>query len=580
MVEDPFILSVWILRIVLPFILIWVSFGPKLRWPWRHRHQHSRDTLLAHCRAVVTRNEPAPDVMSNLVLVDEATAPMLFQERSSGHRGDRGDRDRERGGDRRDREPKEGRRESRRKQVQSDDRRDRGFSPERDYDRGPDRAPDRGPDQGLDREPDRGPGQGPDQEPQFDRGPVPQDPPQHGGHMPSSDQMNVEAMVNFVAFSRRDQQRVFLPETEAPPPPPRRRPQEPPPEVPIAAVERANAEAQMVLRGLQRVGSRRSAVACALCSQLTDRGITISATTFETVIQVCVQAKDLQAASDNLMKMEAAGKIPSNELIDHVMDLYLERKQEGETSKDGAPPGPQDVPYIDAAFRDGLPLDVGPGPLGFGSYASAPARQDPDNLWPIPTGALAPSHPAFNIPGEYSLERTAMNGASLSANAQVFTPGGWGHAGGMPGGGTSLSAGAAIFTPGGGGPGGGSGGRAGKGDWLPPDANGWSPQGWDNALGSCAQPLPFSPGNGSPDDAPGDPHQDWAAPPPQQKEGGIRGIAIPQARAARNEEAKLSWKPKESKTESKESKSESAPTSSKPKDSKLEWKPKEKQAKD
>merc|ERR1740138_189195 len=94
---------------VLPCILFWISFGPKLRLPWKRR-QHTRETLLAHRELVRAAGDPAPEAVANIVMVTAQTAPLLFQDatrRPDGERlegGERGDR-RQRGerGDRRER---------------------------------------------------------------------------------------------------------------------------------------------------------------------------------------------------------------------------------------------------------------------------------------------------------------------------------------------------------------------------------------------------------------------------------------------------------------------------------------------
>lgn len=307
MSDDYLAVLVWILRMVLPCILFWISFGPRLRTFWQHPAV-PKNLMLIHREIVSAADDGPPEALSNLMMVDAQTAPMLFQEvkrpRERSDRADRGER-----GER----PERG------------DRGDRGERGERG-----DRPSNRRP--GADR-----------------RRPSSPDPAdleleriQNEAHMEeerrrqaADNQMHLESLVNFVAFSRREQQRVFLPDSfSVPPPPPKKvekAPKPSPPQEsdgPSAAVQRANAEAQMVLRGALKTTSACGVVAArALNDQLTELGIEIMPLTFELIVETCIQANQLKFASNFLMKMEEAGQTPTSELLDRVMELYLEHKR-------------------------------------------------------------------------------------------------------------------------------------------------------------------------------------------------------------------------------------------------------------
>eukprot|EP00397_Hematodinium_sp_SG-2012_P002330 GEMP01002336.1.p1 GENE.GEMP01002336.1~~GEMP01002336.1.p1 ORF type:complete len:688 (-),score=161.21 GEMP01002336.1:1395-3458(-) len=153
----------------------------------------------------------------------------------------------------------------------------------------------------------------------------------------AEDKMHLESLLNYVAFNRKEQ-RNFLPEG-APPPPPAPAANIPAPEtqrISTENMERANLEAQMVLKAA--VNFNRGEIAKDLWSQLSEANIEVTARTFTLLIEACVHAKDLKSASDFLMKMEAKGYCPEAELLDKVMELYsvqkLHRKLEEEKEKE------------------------------------------------------------------------------------------------------------------------------------------------------------------------------------------------------------------------------------------------------
>jgi hypothetical protein len=148
----------------------------------------------------------------------------------------------------------------------------------------------------------------------------------------SACKMHVESLLNYVAFSRREQQRVFLPDTTGVPPPPPPPPSAKKVDAEDEEAEKANAQVQLALRGA--IDLKRSDVAISIYDQLQKDEVELTAVTFALLIQACVSALDLQGASDFLMKMETAGYMPDSELLDMVMDLYNRQKAQKSHSKD------------------------------------------------------------------------------------------------------------------------------------------------------------------------------------------------------------------------------------------------------
>ena len=176
--------------------------------------------------------------------------------------------------------------------------------------------------------------------------------------------------MNFVAFPGQRQQACFLPEGGAPPPPPPRprQPAAPSREASAAAEERANAEAQLVLRGALHLAPPQAQVARRLYAQLEDAGVTAAPATLELMVDASVSAKDLQGASDFLIKLENAGIAPGNELLDRVMELYLTSKQVGGMSLVGR---------VQVQSRHILPLQPTPRTRRFPSQPAEAARNHP-----------------------------------------------------------------------------------------------------------------------------------------------------------------------------------------------------------
>mmetsp|Transcript_8034 Transcript_8034/g.19951 ORF Transcript_8034/g.19951 Transcript_8034/m.19951 type:complete len:529 (+) Transcript_8034:136-1722(+) len=318
---------VWALRILLPIILFCIYFklqAPKDEtYPGPTKNQHSRHKLLQQRKAVV--DQGTPESMRNLTRVGPDVAPELFEKNLRSSRG--------RGGPREDRQQREDRGERRERREREP--REQG---ERSSRRGPS---EKTPATALPAE-------------RLAAAPVEAEPEESAPPAPSpaEEKMHLESLLNYVAFNRKEQQRTFLPDPEAPPPPP--------PKPPVKVVEaegtlipsleiaanavtgeaaaKANAEAQMVLGGA--IKFKRVDVAKKLYEQLAEQQVEVSEKTFSLMIESCVLACDLKNASDFLMNMEAAGHSPDTELLDKVMDLYsqqkLRREQEQAATEDAA----------------------------------------------------------------------------------------------------------------------------------------------------------------------------------------------------------------------------------------------------
>jgi len=306
-VDAPAII-VWILRLVVPCILFWISFGPRinLQWPWTGP-SYSKEVLLRHRKAVHKEDNPC-EALATLTMVDEQTAPALFQDKSKKERETRRESRKERDEDgdekRQSRDDRRGRKD--RSQIDST-----AEDPAAENDR-------------KERE-------------RLRKAEEAEEARKAGAR---EKQMHFESLVNFVAFNKYKQQRVFLfDEDSKPPPPPQRSPNAKPLDGPkeaqcltMAAAERANVEAQMVLNGALSMQSTRVSVTDGLYHQLTEMNVEVSPSTFELMVEACIQAKDLPAASDFLMRMEGCGHAPGNHILDHVMELYLHHKKEDGTS--------------------------------------------------------------------------------------------------------------------------------------------------------------------------------------------------------------------------------------------------------
>jgi len=289
---------IWTLRIVLPIILFCIYFrfqsskDDQLLLGSSGKNKYPRSKLLAHRQAAP--GDEVPKELATVALKSQEEAPELFQ---GGERSGKG-----KGGGKKGREPREDRPEKGGK--------DRDRRPARDSEKT--EKPKR-------KEKDAENGSVPVETiPPVQLAEVPTElPPSARGALDlkeSEEKMNLESFLNYVAFNKKTQaptsQVLDLSE---------------------ASAERANAEAQMVLRG--SMGFKRVDVSKDLFAQLDAASVEVFATTFTLMIEACVVARDLKSASDFLMNMEASGHSPNSELLDKVLDLYSNQKSQKDVSK-------------------------------------------------------------------------------------------------------------------------------------------------------------------------------------------------------------------------------------------------------
>jgi pentatricopeptide repeat protein len=289
---------IWTLRILLPVILFCIYF--KLQSPKDEQQETSsgvrftREKLLARRKA--TMDCPVPEALAEIAMKDQSQAPTIFGSGRSGG-GGKGGKQRERG--------------------ERGDRGERGEKREKGDNKRTDRSIEQqAPEDPIETEAT--------QSAQFVTSPVVDT---------KMEKMQVETLVNFVAFNQVGrQQRVFLPDTEGgPPPPPPPRPAANGESVTGEKAEKANIDAQMVLRG--SIKFERAEVTTLLYEQLSDQSVEITEATFTLMIEACLRARELKLASDFLLKMENAGFCPDSELLDKVMDLYSIQKSQREREK-------------------------------------------------------------------------------------------------------------------------------------------------------------------------------------------------------------------------------------------------------
>mmetsp|Transcript_72977 Transcript_72977/g.158373 ORF Transcript_72977/g.158373 Transcript_72977/m.158373 type:complete len:620 (-) Transcript_72977:79-1938(-) len=370
----------WTLRVILPIILFCVYFKLQPKDDSRYGPTDNvadRVTMLAHRKAPAVREAPVPEEMDNLTLVDASQAPALFETRTRGARGagkrgpgatgggaghgedldpshPKGKPDRKR----ETREPRETRTteskastESRRVEAQEEGEEEEEGESHREIVNNvevPEVQDEPAPRDlsEFSKEPvaeNRAEREIPSREmkaPKSSKEPKePKESKESRVAKASNDKMYLESLVNHVAFHRKEQPRTFLPdEASLPPPPPRakkfneadsRGPKSA--ALSEAAMAKANEEAQMVLKGALKIN--RPDVAHNLYAQLLDSQVDVAEGTFSLLIQAAIDARDLKTASDLLMKMEAAGFHPETEMLDKVMDLYVDRKSQRKQEK-------------------------------------------------------------------------------------------------------------------------------------------------------------------------------------------------------------------------------------------------------
>lgn len=347
--QESFAVFVWALRIALPCVLFWITFGPRLELPWLGRGRcHGREVMLLHRRALLAlaeaSGEKAPDCLRNLRMVDEDSAPQVFKDvrRESDSRGDTAER--------RDRKEKAERKDKEKSKASSEKTR-----------------------------------------------------------------VHLERLVNFVAFNRLRQQRVFLlRESDIPPPPPQARPGIAELGVGDATTGdglRANMEAAHILRGALQTPTRAARVAKNLSSQFEDLSVEVSPVTYELMVEAALRAKDLLAVKGFVSRMEAAGLIPNEGVLDRVMELYLENKAECEDQKDSEPVG---------AATQSRTADPGSTDASHGAFAGTRATPSEDEACVAPLAATTAA------PILCSAHTVSLSQAISESEAQMVCPPMWG----------------------------------------------------------------------------------------------------------------------------------------------------------
>lgn len=279
---------IWTLRIVLPIILSCIFF----KWQSSkedqtfvessaNKNKISRGKLLAHRQAVDTGT--VPDELATLTRKTQAEAPQLFRGPEKG---------RGKGGGKRNREPKE----------------DRGSGKEPKEPREQRRARDAPDKVRSSKKEDKTAISGNVNSEEMAHGPSAQGAAQM---KESEEKMNLESFLNYVAFNKKAPVQTL--------------------DLSDASADKANAEAQMVLRGA--LNFKRVDVAKELYDQLAAANVDIFSATFSLMIEASVLAKDLKTSSDFLMKMESSGHSPSSELLDKVLDLYSNQKTQRDVKK-------------------------------------------------------------------------------------------------------------------------------------------------------------------------------------------------------------------------------------------------------
>lgn len=285
---------IWIVRIALPIIFFWVWYRTqpeKASWySLPHEVSLSRDELLRVRKAAGLSAAPQP--MANIRVSREGELP-TYNDRA---------RSAPRGGAKRDVKPKNA--EEPPREPQREPPRDQAAaSPSQDERQVAQEA-----------EADTGAKDG--KEPLADE-----------------ERAQVEKLVNYITFSHRDRpRRVFLPDGQPPPPPKKSLLFTPAAATDLKELTRANADAQVVLRCVsgRKIDMRPSDISKALYDRLSQSKVRVTEATLSLMADTCANAGDLKGASDYLMKMEAAGHCPDSALLDKVMDLFSEEKDQKE----------------------------------------------------------------------------------------------------------------------------------------------------------------------------------------------------------------------------------------------------------
>ena len=376
--ELPQDLQAWIVliaRIALPIFILFVAFGPKIdAWLSSWGPYYTKDEMLSHWK--VTKKCVKPDELNGLNLVTAETAPLLFQKPEVPERTSR--------------------------QKKKSEKVDRAEKAER-YEKA-DKASEKPT---LERSENDLATEKPNMSVQESLEPAVET------NDSSKQQMHFESLINFMAFNRQQPQRVFLPVAD--PPVPRKKGSQVP-TITGKDARKANSEAQMVLRGaleleVEKPNPLLSGVAKSLCDQLTSASVEIQSETFALMVKACIKVLDLPACSDFLCRIEAAGQVLDNSLMDHVMELYWDQKRQ-DTEARTEMQGQEVPPMATAGFQlPGLPIsgysmDPQAEPFQHGMAWGMNREEPPLNL------------PAFSVPEEFK----AFPDSILSSEAPEFRP--------------------------------------------------------------------------------------------------------------------------------------------------------------
>lgn len=241
----------------------------------------------------------------------------------------------------------------------------------------------------------------------------------------SEEKMHAEALLNYIAFNRKDR-RNFLPDSAAPP----HNPSLPNAQrISTESMERANKETQMVLKAAANFSQQNgmnlngSEIAKDLWNQLNEASVEVTAKTFTLLIEACVRAKDLKGASEFLMSMEEKDHTPSAELLDKVMELYSSQKLHSVLDREHKKNDEQRQTYetYAPAAQQCPPLDIPSyGPASFSRVDSHDlngnlGKSDDDNDKSV-SGADTSTR------GSTKPHSTSSNDPALSPNAIPFVP--------------------------------------------------------------------------------------------------------------------------------------------------------------
>eukprot|EP00435_Cladocopium_sp_Y103_P053720 s2852_g17.t1 len=356
---------VLIARIALPVFILFVAFGPKIdAWLSSWGPAYSKDELLRHWKAT---KGPKPSELSNLTMVTAETAPLLFQKPEVPDRS---------------KQKKKGEKVDKSEKVDKADKADKMAEKSAHSDR-----------------------TDPEDLAKTDKSSANQQElhAMEGSVKPddAAKQMHFESLMNYMAFNRHQPQRVFLPAGD--PPPPKKLGSQ------VATItgkdaRQANLEAQMVLSGaleleLETPTQLLSGVARSLCDQLSGASVEIQSETFALMVKACIKVNDLTACSDFLCRIEAAGQVLDNRLMDHVMELYWDQKRQQE------PQEPQEATAASTSQMPGAlnqPFNQQNIPEPFAQAAG----------WGMSDGRDGPGQPfdlpAFSVPEEFKAVRNYM----------------------------------------------------------------------------------------------------------------------------------------------------------------------------